>query len=51
LQITPGEWQVFLDLFRRTLDDYRVPAAEQAELFAIVESTRKDIVLPPPPTG
>jgi hemoglobin len=36
---------VFLKDFHATLDQFRVPAAEQAELFAIVESTRKDIVL------
>jgi hemoglobin len=46
LHITPEEWQVFLDDFRATLDHFQVPAAEQAELFAVVESTRKDIVLP-----
>jgi hemoglobin len=45
LGITPGEWQVFLDDFKATLDKFSVPVAEQAELFAIVESTKKDIVL------
>lgn len=48
LAITEGEWQVFLGDFRATLDRFGVPAGEQAELFAIVESTKKDIVLPPP---
>jgi len=46
LGITEGEWQVFLEDFRTTLDKFGVPAAEQAELFAIVDSTKKDIVLP-----
>jgi hemoglobin len=46
LDITANEWQVFLDDFRTTLDKFGVPATEQAELFAIVESTKKDIVLP-----
>ncbi len=46
LAITEGEWQVFLGDFKATLDRFAVPAAEQAELFAIVESTKKDIVLP-----
>ncbi|MFO0824921.1 MAG: group 1 truncated hemoglobin [Gemmataceae bacterium] len=46
LGITANEWQVFMDDFRTTLDKFGVPAAEQAELFAIVESTKKDIVLP-----
>ena len=47
LAITEGEWQDFLDDFRQTLARFQVPAAEQRELFAIVESTKKDIVLPP----
>jgi hemoglobin len=48
LGITEGEWQVFLDDLRATLGKFGVPAAEQSELFAIVESTKKDIVLPEP---
>lgn len=47
LDITEDEWQVFLADFKATLDHYHVPAAEQAELFAIVESTKKDIVIEP----
>jgi hemoglobin len=47
LGITEEEWQVFLGDFKASLDRFNVPAAEQAELFAIVESTKKDIVLPP----
>lgn len=49
LVITEGEWQVFLADFRACLDNFAVPAAEQAELVAIVESTRNDIVRPAPP--
>jgi len=45
LEITAEEWQVFLDDFRSTLNKFEVPATEQAELFAIVESTKGDIVL------
>jgi hemoglobin len=44
LAISLDEWQVFLADFRACLDHFAVPAAEQAELFAIVESTKKDIV-------
>ena len=44
LEITEGEWSAFLDDFRQTLDKFNVPAAEQAELFAMVESTKGDIV-------
>jgi hemoglobin len=46
LGITEGEWQVFLGDLRASLDKFSVPPAEQAELFAIVESTKKDIVQP-----
>jgi hemoglobin len=44
LAITEGEWQAFLDDLRATLNKFNVPAGEQRELFAIVESTKKDIV-------
>ena len=44
LNITPAEWDAFLDDFRQTLDRFRVPADEQAELRAIVQSTYADIV-------
>ena len=44
LDITEQEWQAFLDDFRQTLDKFQVPEAERAELFAIVDSTKKDIV-------
>jgi hemoglobin len=45
LMITAGEWNAFLDDFQATLDQFGVPAAEQAELKAIVQSTRGDIVV------
>jgi hemoglobin len=45
LEITESEWQAFLDDFKHTLDKFNVPGVEQSELFAIVESTKKDIVL------
>jgi hemoglobin len=45
LDITPREWEAFLDDFRQTLDKFAVPEAERKELFAIVESTRGDIVV------
>ncbi len=47
LQITPQEWQAFLDDFQQTLDKFNVPQPGQAELFAIVESTRAAIVTAP----
>ena len=45
LKITPGEWDAFMDDLRQTLDKFNVPAAERAELRAIVESTYGDIVI------
>jgi hemoglobin len=45
LKITSKEWEAFLDDFQQTLDKFVVPTAEQAELKAIVNSTRADIVI------
>lgn len=45
LKITSQEWEAFLDDFQQTLDKFAVPAEEQAELKAIVNSTRSDIVV------
>jgi hemoglobin len=47
LNISPSEWQVFAAHFKDVLDLYKVPAPEQAELFAIVATTRPDIVVEP----
>ncbi|MBW8058156.1 MAG: group 1 truncated hemoglobin, partial [candidate division NC10 bacterium] len=46
MYITEREWQAMAADFRRTLNNYQVPAQEQKELIAIVESTKKDIVIP-----
>ena len=45
LEITEFEWQSFLGDLRQSFDKFEVPATEQAELLAIVESTKSDIVL------
>jgi hemoglobin len=45
LNITEKEWQAMVVDFKATLDKYKVPAKEQGELIAIVESTKKDIVV------
>jgi hemoglobin len=39
MNITPKEWEAFMDDFQQTLDKFKVPAAEQAELNTIVNST------------
>jgi hemoglobin len=45
LNITPKEWDAFMDDLKQTLDKFKVPAAEHTELCAIVESTYGDIVI------
>ena len=45
LNITPEEWEAFMDDLQQTLDKCKVPAAEQAELRTIVQSTYGDIVI------
>jgi hemoglobin len=46
LAITPSEWEAFMNDLQMTLDKFSVPAAEQAEIKALVESTRAAIVVP-----
>ena len=48
LNITPKEWEAFMDDLQQTLDKFKVPAVEQAELRAIVQSTYGDIVVAKP---
>ena len=45
LMITAAEWEAFLDDLQQTLDTFAVPEAEQAEIKAIIGSTRTDIVV------
>lgn len=45
LRITAAEWEVFAAHFKAVLDEFKVPEAEQQELFAIVGTTRADIVI------
>ncbi len=46
LNISEQQWQAMSTDFKATLDAFNVPDAEQEELFAIVESTKGDIVVP-----
>jgi len=48
--VTDNE-QAFLDDFRLTLDEFHVPAPEQQELFAIVDSTKNAITATLPKSG
>jgi hemoglobin len=45
LNITPREWDAFMDDLRQTLEKFKVRPGEQAEFRAIVESTYGDIVI------
>lgn len=47
LDITEGEWQAFVKDARDCFTKFQVPAQEQSELLAIIESTKKDIVRNP----
>jgi hemoglobin len=44
LRITDKEWDEMAKVFKSVLDKYKVPAKEQQELFAIVGTTKTDIV-------
>lgn len=44
LNITEKEWDAMVADFRTTLNQFKVPAAEQKELIDIVASTKPDIV-------
>lgn len=45
LNITEAEWRAMAADFKLSLDHFKVPAAEQKELFAIVESVKPQIVM------
>jgi hemoglobin len=45
LDITEPEWQAFMQDLRDCFAKFKIPAKEQSELIAIVESTKKDIVV------
>lgn len=45
LNISEKEWGVMAREFKKSLDKYKVPAAEQKELFEIVGKTKADIVV------
>ncbi len=47
LNITPQDWQAFMDDLQQAMDKFSVPKAEQKELIALVERTHDDIVVSP----
>lgn len=44
LKITSREWESLLDDFQQTLDKFAIGSGEQAELKAIINSTRSDML-------
>ena len=46
LNITETEWQELIKIFRDSMTSFKVPAKEQGEVLAIIESTKGDIVHP-----
>ena len=46
LKITESKWAAFCRDFDDTMAKFNVPEAEHQELFAIVQSTKGDIVSP-----
>lgn len=47
LNISEQEWRTMAGEFKKSLDKFKVPAAEQTELFDIVGKTKADIVTRP----
>ena len=45
LNISEKEWGVMVKEFQKSLDKFKVPAAEQKELFDMVGKTKADIVV------
>lgn len=45
LAVTEEEWQALNKIFRDSMNSFKVPAKEQGEVIAIIESTKADIVV------
>lgn len=44
LMITEAEWEAGAKILKSVLDDFKVPAKEQGEIFSVISGTKKDIV-------
>ena len=44
LMITEKQWESAAGILKKVLDNYKVPAKEQGEIFAVISSTHNDIV-------
>jgi hemoglobin len=45
LKVNEAEWQALIRIFRDSMNSFKVPAKEQDEIIAIIESTKGDIVV------
>jgi hemoglobin len=46
LNITEKEWKELIKIFRDSMNSFKVPAREQGEIIAILESTKGDVMAP-----
>jgi hemoglobin len=44
MRIDDGDWRIFIGHVAATLDSFKVPAAERADVLGFIESTKGDIV-------
>jgi hemoglobin len=42
--ISDGDWQAFVGHVEATLDAFRVPSAERAEVLGFIDSTKRDVM-------
>ena len=48
LGITEVEWRELVRIFRESMTSFQVPAREQGEVLALIESAKADVVVPAP---
>ena len=46
LNIKEKEWTALIKIFHDSMDSFKVPAKEQAEIIAILESTKDEVMAP-----
>ncbi len=46
LNITEKEWKALINIFHDSMDSFNVPAKEQGEIIAILESTKGEVMAP-----
>ncbi len=46
LNITEKDWKALINIFHESMDSFNVPAKEQGEIIAILESSKGDVMAP-----